>query len=406
MAGCFKVFRKSLTTKGTKLHKGTPKNLGAGKSYKISAFICVIRVPKAFEFLCALGVRLSRVFCGIVVKERYMKTSDFDYDLPESFIAQTPVEPRDSSRLMVLNRATGQIEHRIFREIGEYLRPGDLLVLNQTRVIPARLNAWKPTGGKAEILLLRRESDTVWECLVGGKGLGEGKHLKLADGLEAEIISVLEGSRRRVRFPEPVESHLSKDGQMPLPPYIHEKLSDPERYQTVYSKTPGSAAAPTAGLHFTPHLLDELRAKGVDLAYVTLHVGLDTFAPVTEADPSEHKIHTEWCELTPDVAEKINATKRAGGRVIAVGTTSVRTLESAAGQNVILPYAGPTSIYILPGYSYKVVDAMITNFHLPKSTLIMLVSAFAGRETILNAYETAKREGYRFFSFGDAMLIV
>jgi S-adenosylmethionine:tRNA ribosyltransferase-isomerase len=355
-----------------------------------------------------------------------MKTSDFDYDLPESFIAQTPIEPRDSSRLMVLNRATGQIEHRIFREIGEYLRPGDLLVLNQTRVIPARLNAWKPTGGKAEILLLRRESDTVWECLVGGKGLGEGKRLKLADGLEAEIISVLEGSRRRVRFPEPVENHLSKDGQMPLPPYIHEKLTDPERYQTVYSKTPGSAAAPTAGLHFTPRLLDELRAKGVDLVYVTLHVGLDTFAPVTEADPSEHKIHTEWCELTPDVAEKINNTKQAGGRVIAVGTTSVRTLESAANReskveignsgkpdsritnndSLITPFSGPTSIYILPGYQYKVVDAMVTNFHLPKSTLIMLVSAFVGRETVLNAYETAKQEGYRFFSFGDAMLIV
>jgi S-adenosylmethionine:tRNA ribosyltransferase-isomerase len=343
-----------------------------------------------------------------------MQTSDFDYDLPESFIAQTPVEPRDSSRLLVLNRASGQLEHRIFREIGAYLKPGDLLVLNQTRVIPARLNAWKPTGGKAEILLLRRESETVWECLVGGKGLGEGKRLKLADGLEAEIISVLEGFRRRVRFPEPVEGHLPKDGQMPLPPYIHAKLTDPERYQTVYSKTPGSAAAPTAGLHFTPRLLDELRVKGVDLAYVTLHVGLDTFAPVTETDPAEHKIHTEWCELTPEVAAKITATKQAGGRVIAVGTTSVRTLESAAQNSQLLTdhcslitaFSGPTSIYILPGYQYQVVDAMITNFHLPKSTLIMLVSAFAGRETILNAYETAKREGYRFFSFGDAMFIM
>jgi S-adenosylmethionine:tRNA ribosyltransferase-isomerase len=336
-----------------------------------------------------------------------MKTSEFDYNLPESFIAQTPVEPRDSSRLLVLNRATGQIEHRIFREIGEYLHSGDLLVLNQTRVIPARLSAWKETGGKVEILLLRREDERMWECLVGGKGLVAGKHVRLADGLEAEVVSVLEGSRRRVRFAEPVESHLSNDGVMPLPPYIHEKLTDPERYQTVYSKTPGSAAAPTAGLHFTPRLLDELRAKGVDLAYVTLHVGLDTFAPVTEADPAEHKIHTEWCELTPTVAEKINATKRAGGRVIAVGTTSVRTLESAASvaRDAILPYSGSTSIYILPGYEYKVVDAMITNFHLPKSTLIMLVSAFAGRETVLKAYETAKREGYRFFSFGDAMFI-
>ncbi len=334
-----------------------------------------------------------------------MKTSDFDYDLPESFIAQTPVEPRDSSRLMVLNRKTGQIEHRIFREIGDYLNPGDLLVVNQTRVIPARLPARKETGGKAEILLLRRESDTVWECLVGGKGLGVGKRLRLEDGLEAEIVASLEGSRRRVRFDEPVENHLQTDGQMPLPPYINQKLTDPERYQTVYAKTPGSAAAPTAGLHFTPRLMDELRVKGVQFAEVTLHVGLDTFAPVTEDDPREHKIHTEWCELTPETAAKINAVKAAGRRVIGVGTTSVRTLESAYGQNAILPYSGPTSIYILPGYQYKVVDAIITNFHLPKSTLIMMISAFAGRETILNAYETAKREGYRFFSFGDAMFI-
>ena len=341
-----------------------------------------------------------------------MKTSDFDYELPESFIAQTPVEPRDSSRLMVLNRATGKLEHRIFREIVDYLNPGDLLVVNQTRVIPARLAARKETGGKAEILLLRRESDTVWECLVGGKGLGVGKRLRLADGLEAEIVEALEGSRRRVRFDEPVEGHLSLDGQMPLPPYIHEKLSDPERYQTVYAKTPGSAAAPTAGLHFTPRLMDELRAKGIEFAEVTLHVGLDTFAPVTEDDPREHKIHTEWCELTPETAAKINAAKAAGKKVVGVGTTSVRTLESAAQSlpftnyySPISAFSGPTSIYILPGYQYKVVDGIITNFHLPKSTLIMMISAFAGRENVLNAYETAKPEGYRFFSFGDAMFI-
>ncbi len=341
-----------------------------------------------------------------------MKTSDFDYDLPESFIAQTPVEPRDSSRLMVLNRKTGQLEHRFFKEIGDYLRPGDLLVVNQTRVIPARLKAWKPTGGKAEILLLRREADTVWECLVGGKGLGEGKILRLGDGLEAEIVASLEGSRRRVRFAEPVENHLQKDGQMPLPPYIHEKLSDPERYQTVYAKTPGSAAAPTAGLHFTPRLMDELKAAGVQFAEVTLHVGLDTFAPVTEADPTEHKIHTEWCDLSQATADAINRTRAQGGRVIGVGTTSVRTLESAAQNSpvtdhssLITAFSGPTSIYILPGYQYRVVDAIITNFHLPKSTLIMMISAFAGRETVLNAYETAKREGYRFFSFVDAMFI-
>ncbi len=341
-----------------------------------------------------------------------MKTADFDYDLPEAFIAQTPVEPRDSSRLMVLDRAAGTLAHRQFRDLGEYLHPGDLLVVNQTRVIPARLKAWKPTGGKAEILLLRRESDTVWECLVGGKGLGEGKILKLEDGLEAEIVTSLEGSRRRVRFAEPVENHLQKDGQMPLPPYIHEKLTDPERYQTVYAKTPGSAAAPTAGLHFTPRLMAELREKGVQFAEVTLHVGLDTFAPVTETDPREHQIHTEWCELTPAVAEKINAARAAGGRIIGVGTTSVRTLESAAQHSLvtdhsspITAFSGPTSIYILPGYQYRVVDAIITNFHLPKSTLIMMISAFAGRETVLSAYETAKREGYRFFSFGDAMFI-
>ncbi len=363
-----------------------------------------------------------------------MKTSDFDYDLPESFIAQTPVEPRDSSRLLVLNRKTGQLEHRVFREIGGYLRPGDLLVVNQTRVIPARLNARKETGGKAEILLLRRESDLVWECLVGGKGLGVGKRLILRSPtspdvgesgngvpksgdfgvrIAAEIIETLEGSRRRVRFTTPVEPFLPKIGVMPLPPYIHEKLSDPERYQTVYAKTPGSAAAPTAGLHFTPRLMDELKARGIQFAEVTLHVGLDTFAPVTEADPAEHKIHTEWCELTQATADAINQTRASGGRVIAVGTTSVRTLESAARNlslvtrhSLLSPYSGNTSIFILPGYGYKLVDAMITNFHLPKSTLIMLVSAFAGRETILDAYETAKREGYRFFSFGDAMFIL
>lgn len=337
-----------------------------------------------------------------------MQTSDFDYFLPETAIAQTPAEPRDSSRLLVLRRAADAIEHRIFREIGDYLHPGDLLVVNQTRVIPARLAARKvETGGKAEILLLRREDAQTWECLVGGKGLTPGKRLELADGLQAEIIASLEGSRRLVRFDEPVENHLPQDGVMPLPPYIHEKLTDPERYQTVYAKTPGSAAAPTAGLHFTPRLLEELQQKGVGLAQVTLHVGLDTFAPVTEDDPRQHTIHTEWCELDGETARRINETKAAGGRVIAVGTTSVRTLESAAdGQGGVKPISGPTSIYILPGYQYKVVDAIITNFHLPKSTLIMMISAFAGRERVLSAYQIAIQQGYRFFSFGDAMLIV
>ena len=336
-----------------------------------------------------------------------MKTSDFDYNLPESSIAQTPVEPRDSSRLLVLHRNTGELEHRSFREIGDYLRPGDLLVLNQTRVIPARIYARKETGGRVELLLLRRRNELTWETLVGGKGLRVGKIIKVEDGPPAEIVENLDGSERLIRFSEPIEPYFSKVGNVPLPPYIHEKLSDPERYQTVYAREPGSAAAPTAGLHFTPRLLEELQVKGVKIAYVTLHVGLDTFAPVTEDNPEEHVIHSEWCELPADTADLINETREAGGRVIAVGTTSVRTLESAVvGQDHISPYLGPTSLFILPGYRFNVVDAMITNFHLPKSTLLMLVSAFAGREKILKAYETAIQEGYRFYSFGDAMLIL
>ena len=342
-----------------------------------------------------------------------MKTSDFDYDLPPEFIAQTPVEPRDSSRLLILHRDTGALEHSIFREIGAYLDRGDLLVLNQTRVIPARLFARKPTGGRVELLLLRREDALTWECLVGGKGLSAGKSVRLEGGPAAEIVEVLEGSRRRVRFAEPLEPYFPTIGHVPLPPYIHAPLQDPERYQTVYAHEPGSAAAPTAGLHFTPRLLDELKGKGVGLALVTLHVGLDTFAPVTEADPGAHKIHTEWCRLDAAAAAAINRARREGRRVIAVGTTSVRTLESAARassidsrESELEPYAGNTDLYIMPGYTFCMVDAMITNFHLPQSTLIMLVSAFAGRERILQAYEAAKREKYRFYSFGDAMLIL
>ena len=373
---------------------------------------------------------------------KVMKTSDFDYTLPESSIAQTPVEPRDSSRLLVLDRDTGKIEHRIFRDIGDYLRSGDLLVLNQTRVIPARIYARKETGGRVELLLLRRRDELTWEALVGGKGLRVGKIMFLESddlsspqgasrrgnhitptsgptgmlrkdvGVRAKIIEVLDGSERVIKFSEPIEPYFSKVGHVPLPPYIHEKLSDPERYQTVYAREPGSAAAPTAGLHFTPRLLEELQARGVNIAYVTLHVGLDTFAPVTEDNPQEHRIHTEWCELPQETADLINQTKRAGGRVIAVGTTSVRTLESAANlQRSITnyqlpPFRGPTSLFILPGYEFKVVDAMITNFHLPKSTLLMLVSAFAGRERILETYQVAIQEGYRFYSFGDAMIIL
>src|SRR3990172_5730273 len=351
-----------------------------------------------------------------------MKTSDFDYYLPESSIAQTPAEPRDSSRLLVLHRDIGIIEHKIFHDILDYLKPNDLLVLNRTRVIPARIFAKKETGGQVELLLLRRRDELTWEALVGGKGLRVGKLVYVEDGPQAKIIEILEGSERLIKFSEPIEPYFSKVGNVPLPPYIHEKLIDPERYQTVYSRDVGSAAAPTAGLHFTPHLLDEVKEKGVKIAYVTLHVGLDTFAPVTEENPEEHKIHTEWCELPQETTDLIDQTKQNGGRVIAVGTTSVRTLESASSGNResgnvpdspfptpnsrILAFTGPTSIFILPGYQFKVVDAMLTNFHLPKSTLIMLVSAFAGREKILETYEMAIKEGYRFYSFGDAMIIL
>ncbi len=348
-----------------------------------------------------------------------MKTSDFDYHLPESSIAQTPLEPRDSSRLLVLHRNTGALEHKIFRDIKDYLRAGDLLVLNQTRVIPARIFAKKETGGRVELLLLRRRDELTWESLVAGKGLRVGMKVQVENGPYAEILEILEGSERLIKFSEPIEPYFSRVGNVPLPPYIHEKLTDPERYQTVYAREMGSAAAPTAGLHFTSHLLDELQAKGIKIAYVTLHVGLDTFAPVNEENPEEHKIHTEWCELRQETADLINLTRNSGGRVIAAGTTSVRTLESAAHMttddgrrttvgglsSVVKAFRGPASIYILPGCQFKVVDAIITNFHLPKSTLIMLVSAFAGRERILQTYETAIKEGYRFYSFGDAMLI-
>ena len=336
-----------------------------------------------------------------------MKTSDFDYTLPSESIAQTPIEPRDGSRLLVLHRDTGALEHALFRDLGNYLHPADLLVVNRTRVIPARIFARKPTGGRVEVLLLRREDLLTWECLVGGKGLLVGKSITIENGPSAEIIDVLEGSHRRLRFAEPIEPYFSKVGHVPLPPYIHEPLQDPERYQTVYAREPGSAAAPTAGLHFTARLMDELKAQGVNFSEVTLHVGLDTFAPVTKNNPEEHQIHTEWCEVPPATVDAITRARQSGGRIVAVGTTSVRTLESAArsGRDSIISYSGPTNLYILPGYRFNLVDAMITNFHLPKSTLIMLVSAFAGREHILHAYEIAIQEGYRFYSFGDAMFI-
>ena len=342
-----------------------------------------------------------------------MKTSDFDYFLPPVFIAQTPIEPRDMSRLMVMNRDSGLIvNHTNFRNIDRYFSPGDLLVLNQTRVIPARLPARKiPTGGKVEVLLLRRIEPQKWECIVGGKGLVIGKWVQFEGGLRAEIVQNLGGARRIIKFSEPLHAVLDDIGQMPLPPYIHEKLTEPNRYQTIYASEPGSAAAPTAGLHFTQRLLDRLHDCGIQISIITLHVGLDTFAPVNENDPKEHEIHTEWCQLTAETAERINQTKINGGRVIAVGTTSVRTLETAANQSAVedvwaTEYLGPTNLFILPGYEFKVVDAMITNFHLPRSTLIMLVSAFVGRENLLAAYQIAMQEEYRFYSFGDAMLIV
>jgi len=339
-----------------------------------------------------------------------VKTSNFDYHLPPERIAQTPVEPRHSSRLLVLDRSRTELEHTTFWNITDYLRPGDLLVVNRTRVIPARIHAFKETGGRVEILLLKRLDVLTWEVLVGGKRLVPGKTLRLENGTVVMIEADLGGSRRQVRFSEPVETYLEQRGEMPLPPYIHERLQDPDRYQTVYADQPGSAAAPTAGLHFTPELLARIQEMGVGLAEVTLHVGLDTFAPVTEENADDHVIHTEWCEVTEKTAGQINAAKNAGGRIIAVGTTSVRTLESAAraalpGQ-VVAPYQGSTGLFILPGYSFKAVDAVVTNFHLPKSSLIMLVSAFAGRERILAAYQTAVEMQYRFFSFGDAMLIL
>lgn len=335
-----------------------------------------------------------------------MHTSDFNYHLPPERIAQTPVEPRHNSRLMILKRGHQDIEDSIFKNLGNYLTPGDLLVINQTRVIPARLFARKPTGGRVELLLLKRMDADTWEALVGGKRMTAGTVVKVEGGPEVKVCEELEGSRRVLQFLQPVEDLLPCVGQMPLPPYIHTPLTNPERYQTVYAKQTGSAAAPTAGLHFTPELMKALEEMGIHFARVTLHVGLDTFAPVTEEDPLEHKIHTEWCEVTADTAALINETRSMGKKVVAVGTTSVRTLESCAKGGKATPISGPTGLFILPGYSFQLVDAMITNFHLPKSTLLMLVSAFAGREFMLHAYEEAVKREYRFYSFGDAMLIL
>ena len=340
-----------------------------------------------------------------------MKTSDFDYDLPSELIAQEPIEPRDASRLLVLDRKNGSRRHLVFRDLPDYLKAGDLLVVNRSRVVPARLFAKKvPGGGKVELLLLERMDRNVWKVLVGGKGMQVGAQVQLENGVGGEIIADPGGPQRVIAFERNIEPDLQSFGHVPLPPYIHTTLADPERYQTVYAQESGSSAAPTAGLHFTPSLLSLLKKKGIGIAEVTLHIGLDTFAPVNEEDPSKHKIHSEWCQISVEAAEAVNKTKRSGGRVVAVGTTSVRVLETAArlavGSKAVMPFEGRTELFILPGFEFKVVDILLTNFHLPHSTLLMLVCAFAGRDLILESYREAITKHYRFYSFGDAMLIL
>ncbi len=340
-----------------------------------------------------------------------MRTEDFYYELPEELIAQDPLPDRSASRLMVLDKNTGEIEHRTFTDITEYLHPGDCMVINDTKVIPARLIGAKiGTDAKIEVLLLKRKSDHVWETLVKpGKKARVGTRISFGEGkLIGEVIDIVEEGNRLIRFEYEgiFEEILDELGQMPLPPYIKHQLKDNDRYQTVYAKNPGSAAAPTAGLHFTPELLKEIENKGVDIAHVTLHVGLGTFRPVKVEDVEDHHMHSEFYRIEESEAKKVNQAKESGHKVICVGTTSCRTVESAADENGRLrECSGWTDIFIYPGYQFKVLDELITNFHLPESTLIMLVSALAGRENILNAYEVAVQERYRFFSFGDAMLI-
>ena len=367
-----------------------------------------------------------------------MKTDDFDYKLPPELIAQNPLPHRDDSRLLVLHRDGGLIEHRRFRDLGEYLRAGDILLANDSKVFPARLYGRKTSGGKVELLLLERLDEHNWKAIVGGKRLDTGKEIIIEDqdgnptDTVATVVEVLDGSQRIVRFEDPVDEELASLGHTPLPPYIHEELEDADRYQTIYARPIGSAAAPTAGLHFTGDLLFELRGQGVLFETCTLHVGLDTFKPVEAANIFDHKIHTERARLTPDAARRINEAKLVGGRLVAVGTTAVRTLETgalrsagisgsladisqrdASGESTtmcpwkpVAAFEGPTDLFIAPGYRFRAVDRMLTNFHLPKSSLLMLVSAFAGRELILEAYETAVQEQYRFYSFGDTMLIL
>ena len=341
-----------------------------------------------------------------------MKTSDFYYDLPKELIAQDPLEDRSSSRLLVLHRKSGRVEHRVFTDIVEYLKPGDCLVRNNTKVIPARLYATRvDTGATIELLLLKRMENDVWETLVKpGKKARQGAVISFGDGiLTGEIIDVKEDGNRLIQFRYEgiFEEILDQLGQMPLPPYITHTLKDKNRYQTVYAKYEGSAAAPTAGLHFTEELFRKLEEKGVLVANVTLHVGLGTFRPVKVDDVSKHHMHTEFYQVTKEEADKINKAKQAGGRIVCVGTTSCRTIESAADENGVLkPGQGDTDIFIYPGYSFKMMDVLITNFHLPESTLLMLVSALAGKEQVMRVYEEAVQERYRFFSFGDAMIIL
>ena len=340
-----------------------------------------------------------------------MKTHDFYYELPQELIAQTPLQRRDSSRLLVMDRETGELEHRHFHDLIDYLHPGDCLVLNNSRVLPARLLGHRvPSGGAVEVLLLKDLGDDTWDCLTKpGRKTPVGTELSFGDGaLTATVVGASENGNKQVRFHyEGIFLEvLERLGKMPLPPYIKEELQDQERYQTVYSKVNGSAAAPTAGLHFTPELLAEIEARGVSLAWVTLHVGLGTFRPVKAEEITDHHMHAEFCMLSAETAEKLNRTRAGGGRIVCVGTTSCRTLESFANEDgSFAERSGWTDIFIYPGYRFKAMDALITNFHLPESTLIMLVSAFAGREKVLNAYRIAVEQRYRFFSFGDAMFI-
>ncbi len=337
-----------------------------------------------------------------------LRSSDFDYTLPLELIAQTPIEPRDHSRLMVLRRDGGSLEHRHFFDIVDYLNPGDVLVCNDSRVLPARLLGRKVDGGgRVGFLLLRRLSPGIWEALAKpGRRLrvGTGVEIGGESRLRAQVLSKDEEGIITISLSD--EAAVERMGLVPLPPYIHTPLPDAERYQTVYAKVKGSVAAPTAGLHFTPELMDRIREKGAELVFITLHVGLDSFRPLQVDDPQRHHLHREYCELSPGVAQRLNRAKGEGGRVICVGTTSVRAVEEAAQCGELKPYKGWTELYILPGYRFRVADTLITNFHLPRSTLLLLVSAFAGRERILVAYKEAMRLGYRFYSFGDAMLLL